>query len=98
MLENKWDANNVFAILDAPRQHEFGSDLTVLKLDEKFKVVIGYTENGSVFFGCPQVGQINGFKKGRARLDVMQSIDLKDRGIVEPALVLSFLVNSEEAL
>jgi len=55
MVENEWDASNIFTILDAPRQHEFGSDITVLKLDEKLKVVIGYTENGSVFFGCPQV-------------------------------------------
>lgn len=98
MVENEWDANSIFTILDAPRQHEFVSDITVLKLDEKLKVMIGYTENGSVFFGCPQVGQIVGFKKGRAKLDVMQSIDLKDRGIVEPALALSFFVNSEEEL
>jgi hypothetical protein len=40
MLDNEWDANNIFAILDAPRQYEFGSDITVLKLDEKLKVVI----------------------------------------------------------
>lgn len=98
MLENEWNANNIFAILDAPRQNEFDSDITVLKFDDKLNVVIGYTENGSVFFGCPQVGQISGFKKGRANLSVMQSIDLKDRGIVEPALALSFLVNSEEEL
>jgi hypothetical protein len=98
MPENDWDANNLFKILDEPRQHVFGADLTVLKLDEKLKVVIGYTENGSVFFGCPQVGQIGGFEKGRAKLEVLRTIDLRDRGIVEPALVLSFLVNSEEEL
>ena len=49
MVENEWDANSIFTILDAPRQHEFVSDITVLKLDEKLKVMIGYTENGSVF-------------------------------------------------
>jgi hypothetical protein len=98
MLANNWDANNIFAILDAPRQHEFSSDITVLKLDEELKVVVGYTVDGSVFFGCPQVGHIDGFKKGRAKLDVMQSIDLKHRGIIEPALALSFLVNSDEEL
>jgi hypothetical protein len=31
-------------------------------------------------------------------LDVSQSIDLKERGVVEPALALSFLVSSEEEL
>lgn len=98
MRENDWDAANIYTILDTPRVHFFGSDVTVLKIDDGLKVVIGYSENGSVFFGCPQVGQINGFRKGRAKLDVSQSIDLKERGVIEPALTLSFLVNSEEEL
>ena len=98
MLENDWDAADIYTILDTPRVHDFGSDITVLKIDHHLKVVIGYSENGSVFFGCPQIGQINGFRKGRAKLEVSQSIDLKERGVVEPALALSFLVNSEEEL
>lgn len=98
MLESSWDANDVYMILEAPRQHNFDSDITVLKMDANLQVVIGYKEDGSVFFGCPQIGEIKGFKKGRAKLDVMQSIDLKERGTVEPALALSFLVNSEEEL
>lgn len=98
MLETDWDATSIYTILDSPRVHDFGSDITVLKIDDNLKVVIGYSDDGSVFFGCPQVGQIQGFKKGRARLEVSQSIDFKDRGVVEPALALSFLVNSEEEL
>jgi hypothetical protein len=98
MLANNWDAANIYTTLETPRVHDFGSDITVLKIDDHLKVVIGYSENGSVFFGCPQVGQINGFRKGRAKLEVSQSIDLKERGVVEPALALSFLVNSEEEL
>jgi Putative PD-(D/E)XK family member, (DUF4420) len=98
MLENNWDANDVYTILETPRQHNFGSDITVLRMDGDLQVVIGYKEDGSVFFGCPQNGDIKGFKKGRAKLDVMQSIDLKERGTVEPALALSFLINSEEEL
>lgn len=98
MLENDWDATSIYTILDAPRVHAFGSDITVLKIDGKSNVVIGYSDNGSVFFGCPQVGQIQGFRKGRAKLEVSQSIDLKEKGVVEPALALSFLVNSEEEL
>ena len=98
MLENDWDATSIYTILDAPRVHDFGSDITVLKIDNNLRVVIGYRDDGSVFFGCPQVGQINGFRKGRAKLEVSQSIDLKERGVVEPALALSFLVNSEEEL
>ena len=98
MLENDWDATSIYTILDAPRIHDFGSDITVLKFDEKLKVAIGYSDNGSVFFGCPQVGEIQGFRKGRAKLEVSQSIDLKERGVVEPALALSFLVSSEEEL
>lgn len=98
MLENDWDATSIYTILDAPRVHNFGSDITVLKIDDNLKVVIGYSDSGSVFFGCPQVGQIKGFRKGRAKLEVSQSIDLKERGVIEPALALSFLVNSEEEL
>ena len=98
MPENDWDATNIYAILDGPRFHDFRSDITVVKIDENLKVVIGYSDDGSVFFGCPQVGQIQGFKKGRARLEVSQSIDLKERGVIEPALALSFLVSSEEEL
>jgi hypothetical protein len=98
MLENDWDATSIYKILDAPRLQIFGSDVTVLKIDNNLNVVIGYRDNGSVFFGCPQVGQIQGFSKGRAKLDVSQSIDLKERGVVEPALALSFLVSSEEEL
>ena len=98
MLENNWDATNIYATLEAPRLHDFSSDVTVLKIDIDLKVVIGYTDNGSVFFGCPQLGQIQGFRKGRAKLEVSQSIDLQERGVVEPALVLSFFVNSEEEL
>jgi hypothetical protein len=98
MLENDWDATSIYSILEAPRVHNFGSDVTVLKIDDNLKVVIGYMDNGSVFFGCPQVGQIQGFSKGRAKLEVSQSIELNERGVVEPALALSFLVNSEEEL
>jgi hypothetical protein len=98
MHESDWDVTSVYTILDAPRVHNFGSDITVLRIDDKLKVVIGYRENGSVFFGCPQVGHIEGFIKGRAKLEVSQSIDLKERGVIEPALALSFLVNSEEEL
>lgn len=98
MRETDWDATSIYTILDSPRVHDFGSDITVLKIDDNLKVVIGYSDDGSVFFGCPQVGQIQGFKKGRARLEVSQSIDLKERGVVEPALALSFLVNSEEEM
>jgi len=98
MLENDWDATSIYTILDAPRVHDFGSEITVLKSDENLKVVVGYSENGSVFFGCPQVGHIQGFRKGRAKLEVSQSIDLKERGLIEPAFALSFLVNSEEEL
>jgi hypothetical protein len=98
MPDNDWDATGIHRILDAPRIHDFGSDVTVLKSDNELKVVIGYSANGSVFFGCPQIGQIQGFRKGRAKLDVSQSIDLKERGLIEPALALSFLVNSDEEL
>lgn len=98
MHANNWDATSIYTILDSPRIHDFASDVTVLKIDDALKVVIGYGDDGSVFFGCPQIGQIEGFIKGRARLDVSQSIDLKVRGLVEPALALSFLVNSEEEL
>jgi hypothetical protein len=98
MPDNDWDATSIHKILDAPRIHNFGSDVTVLKSDDSLNVVIGYTVSGSVFFGCPQVGQIQGFAKGRAKLDVSQSIDLKERGLIEPALALSFLVNSDEEL
>jgi hypothetical protein len=95
---NKWDASAIFDVLDAPRAHEFYSDITVLQIDENLKIVLGYTADGSVFFGCVQVGEISGFIRGRARLEVLQTIDLKHRGVIEPALVLSFLVNSEEEL
>jgi hypothetical protein len=98
MPENDWDATSISATLDAPRFHNFGSDVTVLMIDEELRVVIGYNDNGSVFFGCPQVGQIQGFRKGRAKLEVSQTIDLKARGVIEPAIALSFLVNSEEEL
>jgi hypothetical protein len=98
MTKNDWDASNIFSILDTPQQYYFGSDVTVLKIDDALKVVLGYREDGSVFFGCPQIGRIDGFKKGRARLDVMQTIDLQEKGVIEPALALSFLVNSEEEL
>lgn len=98
MLESNWDAGAIYTILDAPRVHDFRSDITVLKIDDQLNVVIGYSQDGSVFFGCPQFGEIKGFKKGRAKLEVEQSIDLDKRGVVEPALALSFFVNSEEEL
>jgi hypothetical protein len=98
MVANDWNASDVYTILAADRQHDLSSDITVLKLDPRLNVVIGYSSEGHVFFGCPQVGQINGFHKGRAKLEAMQTIDLGERGLIEPALALSFLVNSEEEL
>jgi hypothetical protein len=98
MVANDWNASDVYTILAADRQHDLSSDITVLKLDPMLNVVIGYSSEGHVFFGCPQVGQINGFHKGRAKLEAMQTIDLGERGLIEPALALSFLVNSEEEL
>jgi hypothetical protein len=98
MNAGNWDAASIFKILDAPRTHNFGSNLTILQIDEELKVVIGYTENASVFLGCQQFGDIEGFVSGRARLDASQEIDLKERGLIQPALALSFLVNSEDEL
>lgn len=98
MGASDWDANSVYAILAAERQHNLNSDIIVLKIDPVLNVVIGYTSHGSVFFGCPQVGEIAGFCKGRARLEVSQTIDLGEKGLVEPAIALSFLVNSDEEL
>jgi hypothetical protein len=98
MLESDWDATSIYSILEGSRVHDFGTDITVLRIDESLKVVIGYSSNGSVFFGCPQVGPIKGFNKGRAKLEVSQTIDLKERGVIEPALAISFLINSEEEL
>ena len=63
MLESNWDAGTIYTILDAPRVHDFRSDITVLKIDDSLKVVIGNSQDGSVFFGCPQFGEIKGFKK-----------------------------------
>ena len=98
MAKSAWDATSIYAILEAPRIHDFQTDITVLQIDEEIKVVIGYRNNGSVFFGCPQIGEITGFRKGRAELETSQTIDLKERGLIEPALALSFLVDSEEEL
>ena len=98
MIGNEWDANNIFLALCAPRTHNFLSDITVLKIDEELQVVMGYNDNGCAFLGFPQIGEMPGFKKGRANLEVSQTIDLKERGLIEPALALSFLVNSEEEL
>lgn len=98
MVANDWDANALYIILATERQPNLNSDITVLKIDPVLNVVIGYTSHGSVFFGCPQVGEITGFRKGRAKLEVLQTIDLGERGLIEPALALSFLVNSDEEL
>ena len=98
MLDNSWNSASIYTILNSPRIHDFGSDITILQSDDHLKVVIGYTNNGSVFFGFPQVGEVSGFKKGRAKLEVSQSIDLGKRGVIEPALALSFFVNSEDEL
>lgn len=93
-----WDTSFIYSVLETPRNHDFGADVTVLKIDADLKVVLGYTEDGSVFFGCPQIGEAAGFVKGRARLDVSQTIELKDGSLIEPAIALRFLVNSEEEL
>ena len=98
MSKIDWDATRIYEVLETPRLLDFQSNITVLMIDEDLGVVIGYKNNGSVFFGCPQVGKIAGFKKGRAELEVSQTIDLKERGLIEPALALSFVINTEEEL
>lgn len=98
MREHEWSALDIFSALSKPRTHNFGTDVTILKIDEKNMVVIGYKDDGSVFFGCPQIGDIAGFKKGRATLEIKQTIDLNKRGLIEPAFALSFLINSEDEL
>ncbi len=94
----EWDTTFIYNVLESPRVHDFGADITVLRIDQDLNVVLGYTEDGSVFFGCPQIGDAEGFVKGRARLDVSQTIELKDGSLIEPAIALRFLVNSDEEL
>lgn len=98
MFDEDWTADKIFAILDSGQTYDFNADITVLKFDKDLKVVLGFNDRGMVFFGFPQVGSVAGFKKGRAKLDVSLTIDLEERGVIEPALALSFLVNSEDEL
>jgi hypothetical protein len=98
LLDNNWDASNIFNVLSEFKNLELESDLNVYNFDKQNKVLIGYKPDGSVFFGCPQIGTIEGFLTPRAKLEVSQSIDLKNRGTIEPAIVLSFQSFSEDEL
>ena len=98
MLDNYWDASNIFSLLSKHKKQEIESDLNVYNFDAQNKVIIGYKPDGSAFFGCPQIGTIEGFLTPRAKLEVFQSIDLQNRGTIEPAIVLSFQSFSEDEL
>lgn len=98
MLDNYWDASNIFSLLSEHKKQEIESDLNVYNFDAQNKVIIGYKPDGSAFFGCPQIGTIEGFLTPRAKLEVLQSIDLQNRGTIEPAIVLSFQSFSEDEL
>jgi hypothetical protein len=97
-VNNSWDANGIFRILSESIIQEKDSDLTVYQFDEKNQIIIGRKIDGSIFLGCPQIGDINGFSTPRANLEVFQTIELKNRGKIEPALVLSFHSFSEDEL
>lgn len=97
-MNNSWDANGIFRILSESIIQEKDSDLTVYQFDEKNQIIIGRKIDGSIFLGCPQIGDINGFSTPRANLEVFQTIELKNRGKIEPALVLSFHSFSEDEL
>ena len=97
-MNNSWDANGIFRILSESTILEKDSDLTVYQFDEKNQIVIGRKIDGSIFLGCPQIGVIEGFSTPRANLGVFQTIEMKNRGKIEPALVLSFHSFSEDEL
>jgi hypothetical protein len=97
-VNNSWDANGIFRILSESIIQENDSDLTVYQFDEKNQIIIGRKIDGSIFLGCPQIGDIDGFSTPRANLEVFQTIELKNRGKIEPALVLSFHSFSEDEL
>ena len=98
MLDNYWDALDIFSVLSEHKIQEIDSDLNVYNFDAQNKVIIGYKPDGSVFFGCQQIGKIEGFLTPRAKLEILQSIDLQNRGTIEPAIVLSFQSFSEDEL
>ena len=95
MQVNNWTADSIYQLYKSKTQIMVNTDLTILQHDIDNEIVIGYTKNGFVFLGCAQIGEIPGFKGNRARLDALQEIDSSELGLIKPAFVLSFLVNTE---
>jgi len=98
MQVNNWTADSIYQLYKSETQIMVNTDLTILQHDIDNQIVIGYTKNGFVFLGCAQIGEIPGFKGNRARLDALQEIDSSELGLIKPAFVLSFLVNTDEEL
>lgn len=97
MKSSGWEAGDIYETFSIERKL-FDSDLTVIKHDSNNNVVLGYTKEGLVFFGCKQYGQISGFRSGRAKLEIMQEINQGSKGNIAPAFILSFLVTNDEEL
>jgi hypothetical protein len=98
LFNENWSPSEIFDNLTSNFFLNDNSDLTIVKFDKQNKVVIGYKKDGCIFIGCSQVGDIEGFETRRAKLQVLQTIDLQNNGVIEPAFVLSFASFSDDEL
>ncbi len=93
-----WSAGSIAELFDSGVSYFQSSEITVLKYDLTLGVVLGLTKEGKAFFAFRQHGFAAGFKTSRAQLRVMQSLNLGEIGVIEPAIALDFDFQSEDEI
>jgi Putative PD-(D/E)XK family member, (DUF4420) len=98
MKEFDWSAGAITDLFEWIPERLQSSDITVLKFDSELQVVIGVTLDGKAFLAFRQFADVKGFKTTRAELKTMQSLNLGEFGVIEPAVTLDFIFQSQDEI
>lgn len=96
--EFDWSAASIADLFDFIPDRLQNSEITVLKFDSELEVVVGITLEGKAILAFRQFGDVQGFKTSRAQLKTMQSLNLGEYGVIEPAIALDFVFYSEDEI
>lgn len=93
-----WSAASIAELFDFIPNVFQTSEITVLNFDAELEVVLGITLEGKALLAFRQFGEVKGFKTPRAELKTMQSLDLGEFGVIEPAIALDFVFENQDEI
>jgi hypothetical protein len=93
-----WSAAAIADLFDVIPDRFQTEEITILRFNPELEVVLGITQDGKALLAFRQFADVKGFKTSRAELKTMQSLNLGEHGVIEPAIALDFVFQTQDEI